>query len=105
MTFAGLVGNIVILGNMAVTLLFALAIVFFIFNVFRYFILAQGNEEAIEKGRKTLIYSAIGFVVLFSLWGIIGILVNTLNSTVGNSGSTNTNQTTTPTPSSVTTGQ
>ncbi len=95
MTFAGLVGNIVVLGNMAVTLLFALAIVFFLVNIVRYFFISQGSEESIEKGRKALMYGGIGLVVLFSLWGIVGLLVNTLNSAVGVT-ATSTAQTTTP---------
>ncbi len=92
MTFAALVKNLVTLGNMLVTVLFALAFVFFFINVLRYFFFGQGSEEAVQKGRNTLLYSGIGFVVLFAMWGIIGLLVNTLNSTVGAAGTAPTQQ-------------
>jgi heme/copper-type cytochrome/quinol oxidase subunit 4 len=82
MTFAGIVANVMSIGNTVITVLFSLAIIFFMVNIVRFFFI-EGGEEGQTKGRKALIYGAIGLVVLFSAWGIIGILLNTLNSFAG----------------------
>ena len=43
----------------------------------------EGGEEGQQKGKKTLIYGTIGIVVIFAIWGLVNILLNTLNSAVG----------------------
>jgi succinate dehydrogenase/fumarate reductase cytochrome b subunit len=83
MTFATIVGNIENLVNQSVLpLLFALGFVFFLINIVRYFFI-EGGEEGQTKGRKAVLYGLIGLVVLFAVWGIINLLLATLNSAVG----------------------
>jgi hypothetical protein len=82
-SFAGIVSKIVSLVNSTIIpLLYALAFLFFIFGVARYFIFEQG-EEAQEKGKKFLLYGMIGLVVLFSVWGLVNLLISTLTSVTG----------------------
>lgn len=82
MTFAQLVGNIVgIVNGSVIPLIFALAFVFFLINIIRYFFMDSG-AEAKEKGKKALLYGLVGLVVLFTLWGIVNLLLNTFNSVV-----------------------
>jgi hypothetical protein len=90
MNFAGLVAEIVGLVNGAIIpLLFALAVVFFLVNILRYFFI-QGGEEGQEKGKKAILYGLIGLFVLFSIWGIVNLLLATLNSFITGSGATTT---------------
>ena len=87
MNFAGIVQNIQNIVNQDVLpLLVVLAFVFFLINIVRYFFIESG-EEANEKGRQALLFGLIGLAVLFSVWGLINLFVNTLNGAVGVAGS------------------
>lgn len=61
-----------------VPLIFTLAFVAFIWGVFRYFIAGGADKEKREEGRKFVLWSVIGFVVMFSIWGIVSLLINSL---------------------------
>ncbi len=50
----------------------ALVLLFF-YGIFRY-LLASGNTEKHEEGRKFMLYGLLGLVVVYSLWAIIAIL-------------------------------
>ena len=55
----------------AVTLIFALAAVVFLWGVFGY--IAKGGEEAERKKfRSLIIYGIIGMVVMAGFWGLVG---------------------------------
>jgi hypothetical protein len=67
--------------NQALFLLIGLAIVVFVWNVFKYFIKADADRT--EAG-KYVLYSVVGFFVILSVWGLVNILQNTFG--LGNSG-------------------
>jgi Type IV secretion system pilin len=67
-----------ILNGYVVPIIFAIAFVFFIFGVYRYFIAGGGNAEKVQEGQKFVLWSIIGFVIMFSIWGIINLFINTL---------------------------
>lgn len=76
MTFASLVnGKIVpIIDGSIVPLLYALAFLFFIIGVARFFF--ASGEESREKGKQFAFWGIIGFVVLFSVWGLVKLLLS-----------------------------
>jgi len=41
------------------------------------FIRSAGNPEAIEEGKKKMLYGILGLFVIVGVWGLIGILRNT----------------------------
>jgi hypothetical protein len=83
MTFANVVGNIVgLINGSIIPLLFALAFIYFLINIVRYFFI-QGGEEGQAKGKQAVLYGLIGLVILFAVWGIVNLLLSTLNSAVG----------------------
>lgn len=74
----GLTDEIVSLVNTAVLpLMYALAFLLFLIGMVRYFFLEQG-EEGREKGKQLMLWGIIGFVVLFSVWGIVNLLLTIL---------------------------
>jgi heme/copper-type cytochrome/quinol oxidase subunit 4 len=82
MTFATVVSNLIkIVNGGVIPLLFALAVIFFLINIVRFFFI-QGGEEGIQKGKQSILYGLIGLVVIFSIWGIVNILLNTLNAII-----------------------
>ncbi|MEX0917648.1 MAG: hypothetical protein WDZ93_00670 [Candidatus Paceibacterota bacterium] len=59
--------------------LFALALFVFIFNVARYFILGAHEETKRAHARTLALYGIGAFVFLVSIWGIVNLLVSSLN--------------------------
>ncbi|MCB9819673.1 hypothetical protein H6789_03145 [Candidatus Nomurabacteria bacterium] len=66
------------ISNTLLPFLFGLALLFFIYNVFRLFILKSSENEAKESAKRFALYSIAAFVFLVSIWGIVNLLVNGL---------------------------
>lgn len=75
-TFANLVNNSVVpfFNGAVIPLLYALAFLVMIFGLVRYFF--TGGEENREKGKQFLVWGILGLVVIFSLWGIVNLLLS-----------------------------
>jgi hypothetical protein len=58
-------------------LMMGLAVVFFVWYVIKYFIQSSDTKRA--EAAQYVMWSVIGFFVIFSLWGIVNILINTFN--------------------------
>ena len=71
-----LTNSIVFLNGTIIPLLFALAFLFFLVNVLRYFIIGGGNEEGRKKAKMLATWGIIAFVVMVSIWGIVNVLVS-----------------------------
>lgn len=64
-----------------IPLFYTLAFLFFVIGMVRFFFL--GGEENREKGRQFMLWSIIGFVVMFSVWGIVRLLLATFGVSGG----------------------
>lgn len=58
--------------------LIALAFIVFLWGVYNYFIYGADNEDKRKEGRTFVLYGVIGFVIIFSLWALVNILMGTL---------------------------
>lgn len=74
-----------IINGILVPVLISIAFIVFLWGIYKYFIKGASNESEKGEGRMFALYGIIGFVILFSVWGIVQILMGTLNL----SGSTN----------------
>lgn len=82
MTFANLVQNILsFINQVVVPFIFALAFLTFIWGVFNLFFLGSDDSGKQEKARSFMLYGLLGMVVLFSVWGLVSILLNTFGLT------------------------
>lgn len=79
-TVGTVVNDIIYYLNLALYLLMAVAVVMFVFYVIKYFVMP--NEDRKNAGLYVM-YSVIGFFVIFSIWGLVNILNNTFG--IGNS--------------------
>jgi ABC-type amino acid transport system permease subunit len=70
--------DILPLGNQIIALLYALAFLMFLVGMVRLFF--SHNAENREKGKYFAIYSAVGLLALFAIWGIVRVLVGVLDS-------------------------
>ena len=63
--------------NPLITLLFALAMVFFLYGVVE-FLFNQANEEKKTSGKSHMLWGIIGITIMMGVWAILGIVLNTL---------------------------
>jgi hypothetical protein len=61
-----------------IPLVFGLALLMFIWGVFKAFILGGSDEEKQKEGKQLMLYAIIGFVVMVSIWGIVNLIANGL---------------------------
>ena len=62
-------------------LLLAVAFIAFVYGIFVHFIAGGDDPEKRKEGQNLALYAVIGFVLIISLWGIIGLLGNALGFT------------------------
>ena len=62
--------------NIGVIVILGLAVVVFVYNVFRYFFMDRENNT--ERGMY-LLWSIIGFAVILCFWGLVNIVSGTFN--------------------------
>lgn len=60
-----------------VPLVFALALIAFLWGIFQYFIAGGADEEKRDKGKQLAVWGLIGFFVMVSVWGIVNLMVGT----------------------------
>lgn len=68
-----------LLNDVVVPFIVSISFLFFIWNAFRYFILGGTNPEDQEKAKTLAVWGIAAFVVMVGLWGMVNILVDTLN--------------------------
>ena len=78
----GVIRFITDLLDVALPIIIAFAVVYFIYGIARYVL--AGDETAKEAAKDKIIYGIIGLFVMVSVWGLVNILVNTfgLDNTV-----------------------
>lgn len=75
-TFTGRLTGFI--GFVLIDFLLALALLFFIWNAFRYFIVGGANEQDREKAKKLTIYSIAAFVFIIIVYAIVNMFVDGL---------------------------
>lgn len=81
-TFQVLTSFIVCNINVAVIpLIFALALVMFIWGVVRY-VINSSDEAKKEQGRQFMIWGIIALTVMLCVWGLVAVLANTFGINV-----------------------
>ncbi len=60
-----------------IKLLFALAIVYFLYGVFE-FLTNQANEEKKTAGKSHMLWGVVGITIMMGVWTILGVLLNTM---------------------------
>lgn len=71
-----IVDTLLFLNKTVVPLLFALAFLFFVVNVVRYFIIGGDQEDARGKAKMLALWGIVAFVVMVSIWGIVNLLTS-----------------------------
>jgi len=67
------------INGILIPFLIALAFLFFLWNIFRYFILESASEEGRKKAKQYALYSIAAFVLIVIFWGIVNVIVEGLD--------------------------
>ena len=71
--------------NPIIVLMFAAAILVFLYGVFEYF-LHGSTAEARDTGRKHMFAGVIGIFIMISVFGIIEVVLNTIGASKSETG-------------------
>lgn len=63
------------LNTKIVPFIMAIALLFFLINVLRYFIIGGGNEESQTKAKLLAMWGLAAFTLILSVWGIVNIFI------------------------------
>jgi len=75
-TFFGKISGFI--NETLIPLVFGLALLVFVYGMFNYFILGGASDDSREKGRRLIMWSVIGFVMMVSIWGIVNMVAGGL---------------------------
>jgi len=75
---SGSTGVIGVINTVVIPVIFALVFAVFMWGIVKYFFLNVDDEKARESGRQFALWGILGLVVLFSVWGLVNILLSTL---------------------------
>ncbi|HEY4504391.1 MAG TPA: hypothetical protein VJI73_01325 [Candidatus Paceibacterota bacterium] len=78
LSFSGVVDNFIGILRPFVTVLIGLALVVFLWGVIQ-FIIASGDTQKVEEGKKTMLWGIIALFVMVSIQGIVYLLANSLD--------------------------
>ena len=84
-TFQGLLGYATcIINNSVIPLIFAIAIVTFIWGAVKFFIINADEEAKREEGKQFMIWGIIALAIMMSVWGLVGLVRSTFDARTGN---------------------
>ena len=64
------------INGVIIPFIFGLALLMFIWGVFKFFILGGSDETKQEEGKQLILYSVVGLVVMVSIFGIVNLVAN-----------------------------
>lgn len=75
-TFFGKITTFI--NSVLIPLVFAVALLAFIWGMFKFFILGGHNEDKQSEGKSLMIYAVVGFVLMVSIFGIVNLIADGL---------------------------
>lgn len=79
--FAGTI--VTFINSTLIPLIFAVALLIFIWGMFLYFILGGGDEGKREQGKGLMLWAIIGFVMMIIIFGVVNLLAGGLLTGLG----------------------
>jgi hypothetical protein len=76
-----LTGAISFIGGTLVQLVFAIALIVFIWGLFQSFIIGGADEEKRKEGKSLMVWGIVALAVMVSVWGIVNVLTGSFKFT------------------------
>ncbi|VAW32748.1 hypothetical protein MNBD_CPR01-165 [hydrothermal vent metagenome] len=64
---------VTVVNQIIVPILVSIAFISFIWGVYKYFIAGSASPEKRKEGASFIMYSVIGFAIIFSIWGLVNL--------------------------------
>lgn len=71
--------------NPLITLIFAAAVLIFLYGVFEY-LKDSGSEDARSTGRSHMLWGIVGMFIMISAFGIMRVIMNTIGADANQNG-------------------
>jgi heme/copper-type cytochrome/quinol oxidase subunit 4 len=71
-------GILGVVSGVIIPFIFTLAFIIFIWGVVNYMFINGASEEKRVEGRQFMFYGILGMALLFSVWGVLNLLLATL---------------------------
>ena len=81
-TFIGNISGFI--NSVLIPLVFAIALLVFMWGAFKFFIMKGNDPDAQKEGRDLMLYAVIGFVMMVSIFGIVNLIAGGLGLSDGN---------------------
>ncbi len=75
-TFFGKITSFI--NDILIPLVFAVALLMFIWGMFWFFIAGGHDDEKRKQGKSLMLYAVLGFVLMVSIFGIVNLIANGL---------------------------
>lgn len=75
-TFIGKITTFI--NNTLIPLVFGVALLVFVWGMFKFFILKGHEEDSQKEGKNLMIYAVVAFVLMVSIWGIVNLIAGGL---------------------------
>ncbi len=75
-SFIGQVNDLIL--SPLLTLLFTIAFIIFFYGVVQ-FVMNPDNQDKIKLGKAHMLYGILGLCIMFAVWGILQIVIDTFN--------------------------
>jgi hypothetical protein len=76
-------GILYVINSILVPVLISIAFIVFLWGVAQSYIISGASDDARERGHTLILWGIIGFVVIFSVWGLVNIVGATLGLSAG----------------------
>ena len=76
--FSDVVAVLINMISLAIPIIFAITLLYIIWNVVDAWIIHGGDEAKIENGRNTVLIGVLALVVMSGIWGILNMLASSL---------------------------
>ncbi len=68
------------LNSYVIPLLMAIALLFFMWGIVKYFIISGASSEGREQGKSLLLWGILAFVFMVSIWGIVRVVSSAMGT-------------------------
>jgi len=73
----GLIQGIIgFINNVLFPLALAIAFIFLVWGIIKYFVIGGDSDDGKSKGKQLIIYAVVAFVVILSFYGLVNLLTN-----------------------------
>ncbi len=72
-----------IINYVLIPVLLAIAFFMFLFGVMQAYVFSKGSEAAVTKGHQLVLWGAVGFTIVLSVWGLVALVGSTFGLGVG----------------------